>query len=429
MEQANAGDGSGQGNAKSACETDSKQRDECSRNLEETIDSASSTGGSSSKSSKPSSGDGGDISPVDERKTRKRRNDVLYSRNRRQRERSEADTLREHSAMLTRTNEALRKEETRLLHLYVDATKTIEELNIRDGGRTKNPPSGHAKMSPHEYSSSDRDSMAVVRDSQTSMSSNHNSLHEPPTGLDTSHTAADDASSALASILPQLLLNASDTPSSNHSSMNQTLSHASESIHPWIAQQLLLGNSETLAHLASSIPHSYADMSTRLMSELNRRTRHQSDAHFVGSSAGQTPTQTNAIEGTSLNSLSLRPLAAQNSTVPGGGAATLLQAPLLPGVTSQNTSVEAALLESLVCSMLSGTSNAPLFTSAAESTLSPAGRTSIPSAPTSAGVSREPAIEAPQHQSIAQGGVDGSSNNLRFLLETLLTAARNNDSS
>jgi hypothetical protein len=426
MEQANAGDGSGQGNAKSACETDSKRRDECSRNLEETIDSASSTGGSSSKSSKPSSGEGRYISPIDERKTRKRRNDVLYSRNRRQRERSEADTLREHSAMLTRTNEALRKEETRLLHLYVDATKTIEELHIRDEGRTKNPPSGHAKTSTHEYSSSDRYSMAVVRDSQTSMSTNHNSLQEPPTGLDTSHTAANDVSSALASILPQRLLNASETPSSNHSSMNQTLSHASGSIHPWIVQQLLLGNSETLAHLAPSIPHSYADMSTRLMSELNRRTSHQSGALFVGSSAGQTSTQTNAIEGTSLNSLSL---AAQNSTVPGGGADTLSQAPLPPGVTSQNTSVEAALLESLVCSMLSGTPNAPLSISAAENTPSPAGRTSIPSAPTSAGVSREPAIEAPQHQSIAQGGVDGSSNNLRLLLETLIAAARNNNSS
>jgi hypothetical protein len=332
--------------------------------------------------------------------------------------------------MLTRTNEALRKEETRLLHLYVDATKTIEELNIRDEGRTKNPPSSHAKMSTHEYSSSDRDSLAVVRDSQTSMSSNHNSLHEPPTGLDISHTAADDVSSALASILPQLLLNASDTPSSNHSSMNQTLSHASGSIHPWIVQQLLLGNSETLAHLAPSIPHSYADMSTSLMSELNRRTSHQSGALFIGSSAGQTSTQTNAIEGTSLNSLSLRPWAAQNSTVPGGGAVTLSsQAPLPPGVTSQNTSVEAALLESLVCSMLSGHPNAPLSTSAAENTLSPAGRTSIPSAPTSAGVSRELAMEAPQHQSIAQGGVDGSSNNLRLLLETLIAAARNNNSS
>jgi hypothetical protein len=433
MDQDKAGDGSRQGERKSECETEQKHTDGFSKDdLEATMDSASSTGGSSSKSSKPSSGDVRDISPMDERKTRKRRNDVLYSRNRRQRERNEADTLREHSAMLTRTNEALKREETRLLHLYVDASKTIEELNSNYEGRITNPACGETKISACESSTSERDSTSIVRES-TSMTTDQNPLlNHPQPFRHSSRTAANDVSTALASILPQLLQHSNDAPSDNQISQSQALSQLSGSIHPLILQRMLLGNSGTISHLSPSFPPPYVDLSTLLMPELNQRTSNQSDALFVGSSAGQNTMhgqangQANAIDGTPLASLSDRPLPAQNLTLPGGGAATLLPVTLLPSVTNQNTSVEASLLESLVCSMLSGpgTPHSPQPSTSVENTIPPGGRTGIPSSSTSADVSREGAMGAPQL--IPHGGVYGSSDNLRLLLESLIAARNNN---
>lgn len=406
MEQATAGDDSRQGNKKEECKTDPKQTDECGGNLETTNDSASSTGGSSNKSSKPLSGDFLGLPPTDERKTRKRRNDVLYSRNRRQRERNEADTLREHSAMLTRTNEALKKEETRLLHLYVDATKTIEELNHRDEGQTSSPPSDGAKMAAYGTSSSDIDSTAIALESESS--TDHNLHHKPPAVRDRSQTAANDASSELASILPLLLLNASSASTSNHSSLSQTLSHVAGSMHPWIVQQMLQGISAT--HTRST-PHPYADTSAHLMSTLSRRNVNQNDPLFAGGALGQTSQQVNAIDATLTNSLSHLLWPAHNPTVPGEGA-TLPPAPPPPsGVPSQNTSVEAALLESLVCSMLSGNPTADLGSQPTNAVQS------IPSSST-------PAIALPGGgANEAQGAA-----NLRLLLETLI-AARNSNTS
>ena len=68
---------------------------------------------------------------TEERKDRKRKKDVLYSRNRRKREREEAELLRAKCSRLTKRNEALKKEETRLLHLFVDATSKIDLLQDR----------------------------------------------------------------------------------------------------------------------------------------------------------------------------------------------------------------------------------------------------------------------------------------------------------